>query len=61
MCNNGKRQSPVDLNHKVAVLGRYPALMFHGYNEVMKNPKIVNNGHSSNSLKFKSTSFVNFS
>lgn len=57
MCKNGTRQSPVDLAHKAAVTGHFSKFVFHNYDEVLKNPKIINNGHSiqinSESRKYK--------
>lgn len=47
MCKNGTRQSPVDLAHEAAVVGHFSKFIFHGYDEALKNPKIINNGHSS--------------
>lgn len=46
ICKEGRRQSPVDLNHKVALAGRYAPFLFNDYDRVMIKPKIVNNGHS---------------
>lgn len=47
ICAAGKRQSPVDLAHDAAIKGEYPGFIFHNYDIAMKNPQIVNNGHSS--------------
>lgn len=51
MCKNGTRQSPVDLAHEAAVTGHFSKFEFKNYDEELKNPKIVNNGHSSEYLK----------
>jgi carbonic anhydrase len=47
MCTAGKRQSPIDLAHDAAIKGWYPGFIFQNYETPMKNPSIVNNGHSS--------------
>ncbi|KAG5669948.1 hypothetical protein PVAND_000237 [Polypedilum vanderplanki] len=46
MCSSGKRQSPVDLAKDAAIKGEFPLFDFESYKSVMKNPLIVNNGHS---------------
>jgi carbonic anhydrase len=56
MCANGKRQSPVDLVKDAAIKGVYPNFIFKNYDVPMKNPIVINNGHSS---KF-SNMFINF-
>lgn len=51
MCAAGKRQSPVDLAHEAAIKGEFPGFIFQNYDEPMKNPEIINNGHSSKFYK----------
>lgn len=46
ICSSGKRQSPIDLVKEAAIKGEFPAFDFESYKKVMKNPTIVNNGHS---------------
>lgn len=48
-CDQGLRQSPVDLTEDASVLGQYPALMFGNYSEPIQNASVRNTGHSSRS------------
>lgn len=47
MCAAGKRQSPVDLAHDAAIKGEFPGFILQGYDNAMREPIVVNNGHSS--------------
>lgn len=44
------RQSPVDLTEEASILGKYPAIMFGNYSEVIKTANVRNTGHSSKYL-----------
>lgn len=45
-CSIGRRQSPIDLAEDASVAGRYPQLVFKNYEDIFKNAKIRNTGHS---------------
>lgn len=45
-CDTGRRQSPIDVNHKAAVKGAYPEFVFVNYDQPMRNASLVNNGHT---------------
>lgn len=45
-CQNGRRQSPIDLAYDAAVTGFYPSLYFRNYETPLDNAKIRNTGHS---------------
>ena len=47
ICSSGKRQSPVDLAVDASVRGEFNSFIFHNYDAPMKNPNVINNGHSS--------------
>ncbi|KAL5283052.1 hypothetical protein ACFFRR_005792 [Megaselia abdita] len=44
-CDNGRQQSPIDINFNKVLKGIYPKLIFNGYNSIA-GCNIVNNGHS---------------
>uniref|UniRef100_A0A336K1P3 CSON002938 protein n=1 Tax=Culicoides sonorensis TaxID=179676 RepID=A0A336K1P3_CULSO len=45
-CDQGRRQSPVDLNIDASVHGIFPAFSFVDYDEPIKDAAILNTGHS---------------
>jgi len=45
-CNNGARQSPIDLTRLAAVKGYYPRFTFEDYDDEVENCSVTNNGHS---------------
>lgn len=46
ICASGKRQSPVDLAVDASIRGEFNSFIFHNYDAPMKNPNVINNGHS---------------
>lgn len=45
-CDVGKRQSPIEINHKAAVKGTYPDFFFVNYDVPLTNASLVNTGHT---------------
>ena len=50
-CSQGRRQSPIDLAEEASVIGRYPALQLTNYDQILKNAKVRNTGHSRESFR----------
>lgn len=48
-CDEGRRQSPVDLATEASVHGIFPSFSFVDYDESIKDGAVVNTGHSSKS------------
>ncbi|XP_030559474.1 carbonic anhydrase 2 [Drosophila novamexicana] len=46
LCDNGKKQSPINLHVKGALKGEFSALKFDNYDEEQGSLQMVNNGHS---------------
>lgn len=46
-CDEGRRQSPVDLATEASVHGIFPSFTFADYDEPIKDAAVVNTGHSS--------------
>ncbi|XP_034663804.1 carbonic anhydrase-like [Drosophila subobscura] len=46
LCDSGKRQSPINLEAKWALRGKFDELKFENYDDEQKNLEMVNNGHS---------------
>lgn len=46
-CDDGQRQSPIDLAFGASVRGTYDDFVFHDYEQPIKDAKVTNNGHSS--------------
>lgn len=46
-CDEGRRQSPIDLSYAASVRGYYPEFDFSDYDHVIPNANVSNNGHSS--------------
>ncbi|EDV90645.1 GH14247 [Drosophila grimshawi] len=46
ICDNGRRQSPINLHVKGSLKGEFDALKFENYDEHQKSLQMVNNGHS---------------
>ncbi|XP_022234185.2 putative carbonic anhydrase 3 [Drosophila obscura] len=46
LCDSGKRQSPINLEAKWSLRGKFDELKFHSYDTHQKNLEMVNNGHS---------------
>ncbi|XP_050077518.1 carbonic anhydrase-like [Anopheles maculipalpis] len=45
-CDNGRRQSPIDLTQTAAVRGEFAPLFFSNYKLPIKQAQLVNTGHS---------------
>lgn len=45
-CSLGRRQSPIDLAEDASIVGKYEPLKFDNYEDVLKNAKVRNTGHS---------------
>nr|XP_040226281.2 carbonic anhydrase 1-like isoform X1 [Anopheles coluzzii] len=45
-CDNGRRQSPIDLTIAAAVRGQFAPLFFSNYMLPLKQPRVTNTGHS---------------
>ncbi|KAH8382437.1 hypothetical protein KR009_003537, partial [Drosophila setifemur] len=46
LCDSGKKQSPINLRAKGALLGNFDPLKFTNYKEHQSNLQMINNGHS---------------
>lgn len=46
-CDEGARQSPIDLSYAASVRGFYQGFDFSDYNAIIPNANVTNNGHSS--------------
>lgn len=47
ICDNGKKQSPINLHTKGVLKGKFDPLKFDNYDEHQSSLQMVNNGHSS--------------
>ncbi|KAL7729856.1 hypothetical protein ACLKA6_014710 [Drosophila palustris] len=46
LCDNGKKQSPINLHAKGALKGEFDPLIFENYDEHQSSLRMINNGHS---------------
>ena len=49
-CDEGLRQSPIDLSYAASVRGYFPEFDFSEYDDIVPNANVTNNGHSGGSL-----------
>ncbi|XP_055586522.1 carbonic anhydrase [Uranotaenia lowii] len=45
-CDNGRRQSPIDLTYRAAVRGDFSPFLFSNYMNPIRNARLTNTGHS---------------
>lgn len=49
-CDEGLRQSPIDLSYAASVRGYFPEFDFSEYDDIVPNANVTNNGHSGGSF-----------